>query len=250
MTANEMFFELEKQVDILSDESAPQISDEQGSSFLNEAVTFLVKYKIISEGVESSEYNRAFIAPLKRNTGESNFVSVKVDSPLNTQLHSFGEFWTLPDDLYVILQEECLIDKRDCHTGKLATLNILPISEDYYNLNIYNYEKKPYYNGSDRDGLVWRLYFNNNINNLDTNNKISELITDKTFNISQYNFRYLVRPRSIVVNNENPESQINSEIWEQFHMDIVNRAALIAIENMRLTARLQSKAGLNAQQNL
>ena len=251
MTANEMMSELEKQLDAAGSDDAPYIPDEQGSTFINDAITSLIK-KVIFEGVEANEYNRGFIAPLKRNSGTSNFVSTKVTSNLLTQAHDHGEMWTLPDNLYYILQEDCLIDKRDCFTGELATLNILPVSEDYYNLNIKNFEKKPYFNGADRDGLIWRLYYNNNISETPSfiNNKISELISDKTFNITQYNFRYLIKPRNVVINRDNPALQGNSEIWDQFHFDIVNRATLIAIDNLRLVNRFQTKGTLNAQQNL
>jgi hypothetical protein len=237
MTANEMKLAIENQLDIVGSFSAPEISDEQASQLINDAIFSILK-RIISEGVEFNEYNRGFVAPLKRK-GTLNTSFTNDDNHLN------GTFWQLPNDVFLILQEECIIDKRDCFTGKLGRVNILPVTEDYVNLNIKNFEKRPYFNGS--DGLVWRILFNKNSS---TDNKISELLTSGSFNVSKYKFRYLTKPKTVVVNQIDEGSQVNSEIWEEYHQDIINVASLLGIEELQQQERFQTKAAVNAQQGV
>lgn len=240
MTANEMMDALENELDAVASNDAPEISDEQGSIFLTSAVESLLT-QIVEEGLDKTTFNASFTAGLK-SSGE-------VTSPITTNIpisHHNGTFFQLPEDVYLIIHERAEIDKRDCKTGKLATLPVFPVDEDYINANIINKEKKPYFAGYNGGGLVWSL-FHNKIS--DNNNKIIELISDGTFNVSKYFFRYLIQP-NIKVDRENPSNQINTTIWKEFHLKIVKRAALIAIENLRQESRFQSKSLLNAQEGI
>ena len=239
MTPNEMRLRLEAEMDILAGNSAPAISNYLASLFLNKAILSILT-RIRKQGVEKEEYNKQFTAPLKGSTGDS-FTSELVESSEN---HKNAEFWSLPDNLYLLLQESATLDKRDCFSGELIEADVFPVTEDYYNVNIRNYQKMPYCDETSGTALVWRISYGSD------SQKKSELVTSKNCNIYKYNFRYLKRPTDIVVDLENPENQVQTEIYKEFHEDIVSRAALIGIENMRQLSRFESKAALNAQEGL
>lgn len=238
MTANEMKESLEAQVDILSSFAAPSIPDFQASDFLNQAVRgMLNEFRI--RGFERDDYTRRFIAPLKANYVTDSTIDV---TDMN---HRNGKFFFLPDNLYLILNERAVVDKRSALKGDLLEVKVLPKSEDYILSNQDNPEKKPYVDTSSDEGLIWRLDFAQ----LNQSNKIAELITDGSFNVIKYKVRYLKYPNKINVNLENPEEQVNSNIYEEFHQEIINMAALIAVENMGLQSRFQTKAPLNLKLN-
>lgn len=237
MTANEMKESLEAQVDILSSYSAPAIPDFQASDFLNQAVHGLLN-RIKAEGLEKDEFNRRFIAPLKK----AHETTSEITTTLN---HRYGTFFAIPSNVFLMLTESAQVDKRGCFSGDLLEVTVVPKTEDYYEANIGNHEKKPYLDTAGERGEIWRIDFAN----INDNNKLSELITDGTFNVTKYKFRYLAYPKRVVVNLESPEEQINSEIYEEFHQGIVTEAALIAMENMGLMSRIQAKAALVTKQN-
>lgn len=227
---------LESQIDAIADQSAPAISDFQASDFLNQAIILILK-KVMMQGMEANEYNRQFVAPLKK-AASGSVTSDQIG------VHTNGQFWELPEDFYQMLHERVIVDKRDCFTGELIEGEVIPVGEDYVSINKKNFEKKPYCTTAGNAAAVWRISFGTN------DIKISELITDGTFGISQYNFRYLSRPIEVVIDLENPENQVDTNIYEEFHDDIINKAASIAIENMRLVSRFQTKEYLNKEQNL
>lgn len=236
MSPNEMKKKLESQIDALSGFVSPAIPDTQASNFLNQAIQQLLK-KAIIQGVEKTEYNKRFVAPLKK----SYFSTPTTDQ---TGTVKNGQFWELPDDFYLMLSENVISDVRDCFTKELIDdIDVYPISEDFRNANIGNHQKSPYINPVSSSGRVWSLSYG------DTH-KYSELITDGTFHVYKYNFRYLKKPTKIKIDLNNPDNQIYSEIYDEYHDDIINAAALIAIENMRMQSRFQTKAALNMKEDL
>jgi hypothetical protein len=239
-TANEMKFAVEAQVDAIASNESPAISDEQMSEFLNDAQHMIMK-RIIIQGMESSEYNRQFIAPLKRAGGGSN------PSTFQEGVHRNGQFWDLPANFYLMLHEFADTDQRWCVDGNLIEAGIKPVSEDYLQINKGNFQKNPYCDKESARAEVWRVSFGA-LSLTQSSNKYSELITDGKFNISQYKFRYLAKPRDIVVNSTIQDNQVNSELFKEFHDDIIFEAAIVAVVNMGLMSKLEAKAFINSKQ--
>lgn len=234
MSPNEMKEKLESQIDALAGFASPAIPDSQAADYINQAlVTKLNRIRL--EGLEATEYNSQFIAPLKKS-GQGTSI------PDQTDAHKNGEIFKLPDDFYLMLSEQITTDVRDCFTGELIDeVIVFPVGEDFLSANIKNFQKNPYADPVSGTGLVWRLTFGK-----DSNNKYSELITDGKFNVYKYNFRYLSKPINVVIDLDNPENQVYTNIYDEFHDDIINLAALIALENMRLLSRFQTKAAINS----
>ena len=240
-TANEMKFKMEAQIDAIASNESPAISDEQASEFLNNGLHVIMK-RLIRQGIEANEYNRQFTAPLKK--GFESTPSTNQSNP-----HNNGQFWDLPEDFYLMASEWVDTDKRWCVDGNIIQAQIQPVSEDYVKANESNPQRKPFCDEEGCRSLVWRLTFGRA--NLDEDsNKFSELITDGTFNVSKYFFRYLAKPKEIVVNLTNPDEQINSDIYKEFHDDIIFEAALHAIENMGIMSKFEAKAILNQKQEI
>lgn len=235
--ANELKKKLESQIDAIADGSAPAISDFQASDFINQAIRHMLNMMRL-QGFEKDDYNRNFIAPLKKS-GNGTIASDQ------SGVHNNGQFWDLPEDFYHMLQEEIEVDVRDCFTSKLIIGDVLPVGEDYIMANWKNPQKKPSVDPAGNAAFVWRLSFGRN-----EDTKISELITDGTFNITKYKFRYLSVPTKVVIDLTNPENQVDTNIYEDYYDDIINKAAIIALENMRMISRFQSKEYLNKEQGL
>jgi hypothetical protein len=240
MNANEMKAELERQVDIVSGFASPAISDPQASTFINQALHSIMK-RLIRQGVEYNEYNRQFIAPLKNSAVQTTSTQVS-DGPIENLSR-----WQLEDDFYLMLNETAVSDKRDCIFGQIIDPDVLPVGEDYVKANVRNHQRKPFVNVNSCNGLVWRVSFGRKVD--EQSQKFSELITDGTFNILEYSYRYLKKPRTVVVDLTN-QNRIDTEIYEDFHDDIVNEAALYAIENLGIMSRFEAKALLNQKQGL
>lgn len=229
---------LESQIDALAGFASPAIPDSQASDYINQAMHSLVK-KMVIEGLEKNEYNRQFTAPLKKS-----YESALATDQTGASKH--GVFFKLPDDFYLMLSENITTDQRDCFTGELIdNIDVFPIGEDYKNINKSNHQKQPFIDTIGNSGLVWRVSFGK-----DNSNKFSELITDGKFNVYKYNFRYLSKPIKVNIDIDNPSNQIFTNIYDEFHDDLIDKAALIAIENMRMVSRFQSKAILNKEQDL
>jgi hypothetical protein len=97
----------------------------------------------------------------------------------------------------------------------------IPISHDDYNLSYANPYKRPYCNGS--EGLVWRLeHGKKTVSNVER--KIHGIITDGTFQVTNYYLRYLRYPNDIVVNLNTPASQTDCELDPLTHQGICDIA--------------------------
>lgn len=246
MTANQMAQMFLIELDTRQAGDTMGYEDDEISLFLNDAVYTLVKASI-RQGLETTEYNDKFIAGIKRNDVQNAPLAV------TNELHPNGAFWQFPLDAWITMKEYVSAENLNlpCQ-NKTSVVAVKPIDEDYYLNNRSNKNRKPYFDGL--NGLVWRLSYN--IAELPTfppvgfvNPKRVELITDGSFTINTYHVRYLVKPQEIIVNNVIPADQQNSDIYPEFHKDIVFKAVELALENSK-NSRFQSRKILNREQSL
>jgi len=275
MTANQMAEMFLIEVDRRATYNSMGIEDDEISRFLNDAVLSILK-DMIREGVETTEYNRGFVANLKKDSWQIPINNVPIPAPAdypstipavpNTlfegtsfalEVHPNGKFWTYPRDLFYSLKEYARINKKDClNNEESAVVKIKPISEDYYLENRNNSFRKPYYDGA--NGLIWRLDYSPSIfdfpigpqpvNPPNATQAPSpgrvELITDGKFNVLEYHVRYLKRPVEIKVDRNFAPNQVVSDIRHPYHEAIVLKAAEIALENIK-DVRFQSIKSVN-----
>jgi hypothetical protein len=64
---------------------------------------------------------------------------------------------------------------------------------------------------------------------MDYNTDIHELITDGTYAVDNYFIRYIKRPEDIVVDTLTPVNQVDSELDDSIHREIVDEAIKIAV---------------------
>jgi hypothetical protein len=158
----------------------------------------------------------------------------------------------MPTNLLKLLQERVDITFNDTSlyyninsTHTLNDVSVFTITEDYYNSNVENPDKQPYYK------LVWRLLSPSTV----------ILIGDSTYTPTTYKCVYIKRPSPIIIpwaNYTTNDGKIDDEEWvdyivnsldcdldESFHRKIIDRAIVLAIESTGNTQRLQTKVSIN-----
>ena len=250
MTASEMHENMIIQFEKINSQAAPGISDLEASVFLSNAQLYFVLSRINpilntkKEGLEETEV---------RMQGLSALISTAVISSFTQSADSLpnGVFATLPENFMYTILEDCTIDLNSCVTNNPAELPVYVISHNDYTRLISNPFKRPYFSGS--EGLVWRLTYSRNTTGYDDQNLTSfnpntgeytltnqsgkrhELITDSTFNITEYFVRYLKIPRGIVSlynGDGSTTTQINCELDESTQQAIID----IAVDMMKDSA--------------
>ena len=239
MTANEMWQLVLVEYEKLNSAGAPGIQEGQANIILTNAQNHFVHTRISSilnlkkEGLEETEIRMQGLSPLLASASISAFTT-------NTENLPNGSFAELPLDFMYTVWERCVINLEDCVTKQNADLPVFVISHNDFNRSKTNPFKKPYFNGS--EGIVWRISYtraNTGYNSQTTTasngyefitnrtGKRHELITDGTFNVTQYNLRYLRVPKPIKVDLANfvaPVNMQNCELDESTHRPIVTVA--------------------------
>lgn len=131
-----------------------------------------------------------------------------------------GSFVTLPADYRHALQEDCLITYTDCNGDtQTEVVPTVPMSHDRYDRIVWDPFNKPF------EELVARLPYQANS---------FELVTDGTYTLTAYNLRYLRTPVSMQYGSTYaiPSTDVNCELSEHIHREIVESAALTALENV------------------
>jgi len=123
-------------------------------------------------------------------------------------------------------------------------VSVFTITEDYYNSNVENPDKQPYYK------LVWRLLSPSTV----------ILIGDSTYTPTTYKCVYIKRPSPIIIpwasytvgdgkiDDEKwvdyISNSLNCELDESFHRRIIDRAVILALEPTGNAQRLQTKVSI------
>jgi hypothetical protein len=133
------------------------------------------------------------------------------------------------------IEERIITDKNLCNTVEdkvEASIKVVP--HDKVSRWKDNKYKKPYCFDYG-DALVWRLYYSREIDGSvsPASNKRHQLITDGTFNVSDYTITYLRKPGGIVVDNTTPANQINSILDESTHLTIISIATDLMMDRVK-----------------
>jgi len=239
MTANEMAYRFKVLYDIIAKDTAPGYKDREISALFNICQLEIVKSYYIPQG---NKYGKGFENTEKRRKDLANLVKnvylYDYDMSINqSDAHKDGYIYELPTDFLWAIQEECDMDiySDDCSTAlvslsqrephimnlskvdfdRVYKLWVKPVTHDEYNVNINNPFKKPY------EEMLWRLDIENSP--VPPYKKRHELINPTSMTILRYRIRYIKLPIDIVVDNITPTNQINCELIETLHDEIVSR---------------------------
>lgn len=240
MTVGELNNEFDIHYNSIAGQSSPNLDLYEKSIFFTKAQLELVKdyYDPQSnrkqKGFEASEKRRTDLKELIKNYKSLIYFSD------NNAIDSNSKFFNIPNDVFIITNEKGIIKDTGCFEGK--SLNIKPMTQDEYNIQIDNPFKRP------NEKVAWRLDFSK-INN----NKVVEIVTPYKI---EYNLRYIKYPKPIILGDLNtlfPSENLSidgftlpstSELSEEIHKEILDRAVELALRDYKPSG-LESKIQLD-----
>ena len=244
MTNQEFRNQFDISYNAIASNSAPGIDDYELSVYLTKAQLELVKnyYDPLSnrkqKGFEATEKRRRDLNQLVKDYKTSTTITN------SSNINSEAKFYTVPNDLFLIVNEKAKITSEDCYNNK--TLTIKPISYDEYDVQIDNPFEKP------DSSNAWRLDISN-INN----SKVVEIISPyNVLGSLEYQVRYIKYPKPIIITNLNttfPSDNLTidgifvetpCELNTEICREILDRAVLLATADYR-PQNLQVKAQMS-----
>jgi hypothetical protein len=232
MTANQMWENVLVTYDALYSQSAPGFVDPEASILLTKAQWYYILQRLNPksnrnmEGFEETEIRIQGLSALVKDSQDANPPIIELPDNQQTGTLPGEKLWALPVDFMITIYEGCITNIPQCGTtNTFNRIMTIPISHDEYNLNYYNPYKKPFTDGT--EGIIWRLEHGRKPVN-GTERKIHGLITDSTppddFAVTEYYLRYIKTPSDIVVNLNNPASQVDCELDSLTHQGICDIA--------------------------
>lgn len=240
MTVEELNNEFDIHYNSIAGQSSPNLDLYEKSIFFTKAQLELVKdyYDPQSnrkqKGFEASEKRRTDLKELIKNYKSLIYFSD------NNAIDSNSKFFNIPNDVFIITNEKGIIKDTGCFEGK--SLNIKPMTQDEYNIQIDNPFKRP------NEKVAWRLDFSK-INN----NKVVEIVTPYKI---EYNLRYIKYPKPIILGDldilfpsenlsiDGQTSPSTCELDIEIHKEIVDRAVELALRDYKPNG-LESKIQLD-----
>lgn len=240
MTVEELNNEFDIHYNSIAGQSSPNLDLYEKSIFLTKAQLEIVKNYYnpkgnkYQNGFENSEKRRTDIKELIKNY-KSTFYFLD-----NNAIDSDSKFFNIPDNVFLITNEKGIIKDIGCFEGK--SLNIKPMTQDEYNIQIDNPFKKP------NEKVAWRLDFSK-INN----KKVVEIVTPYKI---EYNLRYIKYPKPIILGDLDvlfPSENLSidgqtlpstCELSEEIHKEILDRAVELALRDYKPNG-LESKIQLD-----
>ena len=244
MTNQEFRNQFDISYNAIASNSAPGIDDYELSVYLTKAQLEIVKnyYDPLSnrkqKGFEATEKRRRDLNQLVKDYKTSTTITN------SSNINSEAKFYTVPNDLFLIVNEKAKIISEDCYNNK--TLTIKPISYDEYDVQIDNPFEKP------NEKVAWRLDLSN-VNNT----KVVEIISP--YNISgslEYQIRYIKYPKPIIITDldiafpsdnltiDGISTETPCELNTEICREILDRAVLLALADYR-PQNLQVKAQMS-----
>lgn len=212
MTAQEQQQAFKFGMDKLDSLNYPNFPPLEIDLLLNQAQDRFVKQRYGSTNTK----RQSFEETQKRTDDLKNVVKSVILTPLTSQSTNKpnGVFIQLPTDYWFAINEECDIQYLDCHNSStIKRIPVKPIQHDDYNKLVTDPFNKP-----------WEY----EIVRLETDTYI-ELITGNSQTVQNYYLRYIKKPVRIdSVNSPN----VNCELSEHTHMEIVSIAIDIALEGI------------------
>lgn len=147
--------------------------------------------------------------------------TAKLTTPENNSsgLSDDSKIYLLPDDLWFITYEQATIQNLDFKYNKIRVVQVIPTSQDTYNITSEN----PFKRNTDKRIL-----------RLDLGNNQVELISEYT--IQQYLIRYLMKPSPIVLIDLPDGLSINNisiktecSLHELLHRPVLQKAVQLAL---------------------
>ena len=147
--------------------------------------------------------------------------TAKLTTPENNSsgLSDDSKIYLLPDDLWFITYEQATIQNSDFKYNKIRVVQVIPTSQDTYNITSEN----PFKRNTDKRIL-----------RLDLGNNQVELISEYT--IQQYLIRYLMKPSPIVLIDlpdglsiNNISSKTECSLHELLHRPVLQKAVQLAL---------------------
>jgi hypothetical protein len=241
MTANQMADEVERILDRSASFGSPGYEDFELSSVLTMANNLYVK-KYYDEmnnrkgkGFQEIEIRDQGLGALITNIASVPVSASQVGVIINNDVK--GTFFDLPMNHMYTIYEECIIDKIECGTVNTPIIAyVTAISHNEMQQFNWSKYKKPYYKPYG-DCRVWRSEYSRFSSGVNPATPMTakrhELFTDGTFNITNYQMRYLKNPDDIVVDRAIPANQRNCELDISTHLVIVQIAADLMMERVK-----------------
>lgn len=251
MTLKEFSNEFDIYYNSIASKSAPGIDLYEKSVYLTKAQLEIVNNYFNPEG---NKYKKGFEASSKRRADLRELIRPYVSTTVSTALtsndgiSSDSQFFRIPNDVFLIIQEKARVDQGEVCTDDSATyIKVVPKTHDEFNIQENNPFKKP-----DRS-IIWRMDMYSKLT-LDvlpeegegtgiTSRKVVELISP--FNINQYKFRYVMYPKPIILADlllEYPYEQLSIDgitseqtcsLDKEIHREILNRAVDMAVSDYK-----------------
>lgn len=212
MTAAQMQLSFKQGLDKFDSKNYPNLEPEEIDLVLNQAQDVFVKqrYGYNNTKRESFEETQKRTEDLKALIITQNIIPLANNS---NNINSNANFVTLPTDHWFTIQELTNVTFTDCGISKTEDVYTLGIQHDDYSKLISNPFGKP------TDEKVLRLMTQEGV----------ELLHSSTSSINYYKIRYIKRPIRIDATNI---PNVDCELSEHTHQEIVNIAIMIALENI------------------
>lgn len=185
------------------------------------------QFKIIEQRAYGTNFKRQSLEETQKRTDDlKNIVTTYNSSAFTTNSNNKtnGKFVSLPTNYRHAIQEECIVSYTDCNNvTRTKTIPVIPITHDRYNKTISDPFNEPY-----QDEVI-RL-----AHSKVGGSEVFELITDGSYTITNYTLRYLRTPVSMQYGTtySTPSTDIDCELSEHIHREIVESAANTALENV------------------
>ena len=213
MTAAEMVQNFKFRLDKADSLNYPNFENAEIDLLLNQATERIIKQRYGTTNVKRSSFEET----QKRTEDLKNLV-VTAPAILGfvtpNNINADAAFFTLPTDHYFTIFEQCTISYTDCKGDTVQdTVPVVAIQHNDYNKTIDNPFNKP------NENRVLRLAEDGQI----------ELIPDTGHLLVSYYLRYIRKPATIdSVNIPN----VDSDLSEHLHDEIVDQAVLLALEDI------------------
>lgn len=232
MTATEFSDAFDLMYNNISSNAAPGLNEYEKSFFLTKAQEELIKNYFNPKG---NKYQEGFDGSAKRQMDFSRLI--ESSSPVlaegsNTVFDSRSRTCTLPDDMFIVINEMINLKQGGAIVG---TRQVVPIAYDEYMRIMSKPYKEPLKN------QAWRLFTGTTTNHT-THTSVVEIIlnqNDRTTGIvAEYKVRYVRRPKPIITVNLasavgnvtiNGLQQVSEcELDPIMHQEILQRAVELA----------------------